>query len=66
MSDTSRRDFIHVSGTLALLAATARATGDETTALGLLHASRDIRSAIGDAGGLAECDAELAQMAAPT
>jgi hypothetical protein len=48
-----------------LLAAAARATGDEKTALRFLRESRDIRSAIGDAGGLAECEAELAQLAAP-
>jgi hypothetical protein len=45
----------------ALLAAAARAKGDEATSFALLQQSREIRQAIGDRAGVAECDAELAR-----
>ena len=50
---------------LALLAAAASANGDEATSFSLLQQSRGIRQAIGDRAGVAECDAELARIAAP-
>ena len=50
---------------LALLAAAASANGDEATSFALLRQSRGIRQAIGDRAGVAECDAELARIAAP-
>jgi len=43
----------------------ARANGDEATSCTLLQQSRAIRQAIGDRAGVAECDAELARIAAP-
>ena len=50
---------------LALLAAAASVGGDEATSFTLLRQSRGIRQAIGDRAGVAECDAELAKIAAP-
>jgi predicted ATPase/DNA-binding SARP family transcriptional activator len=50
---------------LALLAAAASANGDEATSFTLLQQSRGIRQAIGDRAGVAECDDELARIAAP-
>jgi hypothetical protein len=49
---------------LALLAASASASGDESTSLTLLQQSRGIRQALGDRAGVAKCDAELARIAA--
>ena len=46
---------------LALLAAAASARGDEATSSTLLQQSREIRQAIGDRAGVAECDAALAR-----